>query len=737
MTQWSVLPRTQLVKAGREISQRFGLKTNGWTVTPEATLAKSLARYAKQHPDDPSSRSVSPLALKLRFKADHADQVAEVRVDSAGLPLYWHAPEGFKPAQKFASEVEAATAAFHAIAGTQAAAFTGPVHSMGDESHSEEYVWKKPPAQGLDLRDRIKVITKDGVVESAERKPYFASDDEDDDNSGLDNQKFWSAISGIFGLLSTAVTVAIFSVYVLWLSRRVVAHRFPLRLSIAAAILMFAALPWSDGSYFGAFVAAVTILCFTAAGRGISAEARPKWISLEQLCFLAPISKSTAASMAAGVLLSPLLIAIPFLIAGLVPGSWVIPQNVELLYSRAPLLESLRVPDTLYLLGFFGFALPALQRMIRLRWLLWLIVLLLGTVFFADQPRVVSGLFAAPLAAGLITLLLFWFAYTCFDLLAVLVLHFAGGLLLTALMLAQKGGSFWTLLLALGGLFVLAYWFSVRGQEAAEGDPQASNPALVGFRAEREKLRAEFSVARRAQESMLPQTPPSVPGYSIAASCTPSLEVGGDLYDFLKLPDGRIGLGVADVSGKGVPAALYMTLTKGLMAAITKNNSQLASVVENVNRHLHGVTRKKVFVTMALGFLDPEKRVLECVRAGHNPMVWRQPSLNETTLVAPGGLGLGITAGRVFGAQLKVAELALTEGDAVVFYSDGITEAMNRDLEQFGEQRLMDAVKRTDRLDAAASRDAILAEVREFLGGVHPQDDMTLVVLRVGEAFAR
>jgi sigma-B regulation protein RsbU (phosphoserine phosphatase) len=232
---------------------------------------------------------------------------------------------------------------------------------------------------------------------------------------------------------------------------------------------------------------------------------------------------------------------------------------------------------------------------------------------------------------------------------------------------------------------------------------------------------------------MLPQIPPSIPGYSIAASCTPSLEVGGDLYDFLELPDGRIGFGVADVSGKGVPAALYMTLTKGLLAAVAKDSSQLSRVVEEVNRHLHTVTRKKVFVTMALGFLDAEKRLLECVRAGHNPMVWRQTSSGETKLVAPGGLGLGITAGRIFATQLKVEQLALTDGDAVVFYSDGITEAMNSALEQFGEQRLMEAVERTGSMDAARTRDAILSEVKTFLNGVHPQDDMTLVVLRVGE----
>ena len=346
----------------------------------------------------------------------------------------------------------------------------------------------------------------------------------------------------------------------------------------------------------------------------------------------------------------------------------------------------------------------------------------------------VTGPLAAPVAAGLCTLFIYGFAYVYFDLLAVLTLQLASVLLLGSLILASQRISTWSLLLALGGLLALALWCIRRGQTVAGGDPLASIPAFGDFRAEREKLLAEFSLAHRAQQDMLPQTPTSIPGYSLAASCTPSLEVGGDLYDFFRLPDGRFGFGVADVSGKGVPAALYMTLTKGLLASITKNNSELVGVVEEVNRHLHGVTRKKVFVTMALGFLDADGRLLECVRAGHNPMVWRQAALDTTTLVSPGGLGLGITASRIFGTQLKVARLQLSLGDAVVFYSDGITEAMNSTLEQFGEERLMAAVQKADRLDAAAARDSILDDVRAFLGGVHPQDDMTLVVLRVGEA---
>ncbi len=735
MTRWTVLPRVQLLTRGRDVSTHFGLNTNGWKESAVASVSKSLAHYAQIHPDDSDARRMSPLSLRIRFAEKQSGQVAEVGFDSAGLLVYWRAPEHFKPSETFASDQEAAAGVFRFMAGPQVSAFTGPVHSMGEESQTEEYAWKTTPAPRTEVKESIKVVTKNAAVESAERKAYLYSDDEGDSDNP-DRQNYWNFLAGTFGLLCTAGTVAIVGIYVLWITRREVNHRFPIRISVAGALLMFSSLLTSSnsGRFFGALFTAAAMLCFVAVGRGISPTARPKWMSLEQLCLLAPIAKSTGGSLAAGVLLSPLLVAIPFLIVGggLFPHSWIMPLNLEVLYSRAPLLDSLRVPATLYFLGFFGFAIPAFKRIVRSPWLFWLIVAPVAAAFFAEQTRVVSGPLAAPLTAGFLTFTLFWFAYAYFDLLSVLTLHFASGILLTALMLVQKGGESWAVIAALGGLLVLAYLFSRRGQPVSEGDPRAAIPALVGFRAEREKLRAEFSVARRAQESMLPQTPPDIPGYSIAASCTPSLEVGGDLYDFFKLPDGRIGIGVADVSGKGVPAALYMTLTKGLMSSITKTNSELPVVVEEVNRHLHGVTHKKVFVTMALGFLDAEKRVLEYVRAGHNPVVWRQPATGTTTLVAPGGLGLGITASRVFSTQLKVSEMALSEGDAVVFYSDGITEAMNSTLEQFGEQRLIKAVEKADHLDAAASRDSILAAVKQFLGGVHPQDDMTLVVLRVG-----
>ncbi len=736
---WRVLPRAQLVTKASDIAQHFGFNTSGAKVTLIVSASKPLARYAEEHPTDASAQTVSPLTARITFvDSRDRDRIAKVGLDSSGLFVYWKSPSDFKPVKKSPSEDEAAQAVFAFMARDQASSFSGPQKSMGDEAVEEQYVWKKTPATHSDVRERITVITKNGGVASAERKAYVSSVSDEDDSDGGDGRRYWGVLSGIFWTLCIPSAVTIFSIYLLWTLRRSMSNRFPGRMAILAALIIgvaqFAGANASRDSAWSELWAALEILVFVGVGRGISTAARPKWFSLEQLCRLAPVAKATGDSLAAGVLYSPLLAAIPFLIVGcrLFPHSSVAAQNLETLYSPAPLLDSGDLSAALCLLGFFGFGVPVLERMIRFRWLRLLIALPLGTLFFAYETHAVNGPLVAPLAAGFCTLVLFWFLYVRFDLLAVLTLQLASGVVLSIFMLAQKGLGIWPLVLSLGAVLAIAFWFARRGSILSAGDPLTTNPALTGFRAEREKLQAEFSVARRAQEGMLPQAPPDIPGYSIAASCTPSLDVGGDLYDFLKLPDGRIGIGVADVSGKGVPAALYMTLTKGLLASVSKDQSELAGVMEEVNRHLHSVTRKKVFVTMALGFLDVEKRILQCVRAGHNPMVWRQASQSVTTLVAPGGLGLGITTNRVFGTQLKMVEMRLSEGDAVVFYSDGITEAMNSSLEQFGEERLIEAVERTDQLDATAARDSILSTVRAFLGGVHPQDDMTLVVLRVG-----
>jgi serine phosphatase RsbU (regulator of sigma subunit) len=350
------------------------------------------------------------------------------------------------------------------------------------------------------------------------------------------------------------------------------------------------------------------------------------------------------------------------------------------------------------------------------------------TVPFPQMP--VANLLPAAMAAAM-----FLWVYTEFGVLgAITAFTLARPITVVGVLLIQPASGLhspgFLILGVLGAMGILAF-IGVR----LAPEPAIVLPGETGARAQartrREELISEFNVARSAQQQMLPSRPPVLPGYTLSASCEPAREVGGDLYDFLSLGDGRWGIGVADVSGKGVPAALYMTLTKGLLCAASQDSGDPREILKSVNLHLREVARRKVFVTMALGVLDPEARTLEYARAGHNPVVWRRAAQGETRLLSSNGIGLGISSHPLFARTLASEKIELGPGDALVFYSDGLTEAMDKSLEQFGEERLIAAVESADGANAEATRDSILKAVRSFLNGIHPQDDLTIAVLRV------
>jgi len=337
-----------------------------------------------------------------------------------------------------------------------------------------------------------------------------------------------------------------------------------------------------------------------------------------------------------------------------------------------------------------------------------------------------------------VSILIFLEIYRRFDLLTLILSTLAAqsATLAASLLVTSSpslNASAWRVFASLAGITIVALVINARGCDAnveAEIEPDLSADDKH-LRVERERLVADFSIARQAQQRMLPDAPPQIPGYEISATCRPAREVGGDLYDFLHLPDERIGIVVADVSGKGIPAALYMTLTKGLLASIAEHESDPKLILQEVNRHLYEVCRRKMFVTLVLAVLDPATRRLTYARAGHNPPVWRKPATNETVLLRAPGLGLGLNKGKLFDATLKPETITLERGDCVVFYSDGITEAMNESNTEYDEERLMKTIERADGLNADATQENVMEDVGMFLGEVHPQDDQTVVVLRV------
>ena len=250
-------------------------------------------------------------------------------------------------------------------------------------------------------------------------------------------------------------------------------------------------------------------------------------------------------------------------------------------------------------------------------------------------------------------------------------------------------------------------------------------------RGERERIQAEFDVARRAQEQMLPATPPDLPGTSIASFCRPARQVGGDLYDFVTMSDGSVGITVADVSGKGVPAALVMTITKGLLLAASDGRSEPLEILADVNAGIHSLGNRSVFVTMLFGVFDPAARTFQFVRAGHTPLVWRKAT-GEVVSLSPRGIGIGMTSPRSFSKLCERQTITTTPGDFLILYSDGVNEAMNERTEEFGDERLLTIVRDqiTSATTAEEARAILVNAVDEFRGTAPAHDDMTLVVLK-------
>ena len=167
---------------------------------------------------------------------------------------------------------------------------------------------------------------------------------------------------------------------------------------------------------------------------------------------------------------------------------------------------------------------------------------------------------------------------------------------------------------------------------------------------------------------------------------------------------------------KEFPAALYMMVTKGLLSAGARDSDDLKYLLKEVNLHLYRTCKRKVFVTMAAISLDPAGGRCFYGRAGHNPMIWRRTGRGETRILKSRGLGLGMVASESFGRTLKIQELDLEAGDALVLYSDGITEAVNATMQQYGEQRLLRAVDATDGQSAEAARADDSARSRAIRG---------------------
>jgi serine phosphatase RsbU (regulator of sigma subunit) len=261
---------------------------------------------------------------------------------------------------------------------------------------------------------------------------------------------------------------------------------------------------------------------------------------------------------------------------------------------------------------------------------------------------------------------------------------------------------------------------------------------LMREQAEKERLEEELRIAREIQMSLLPgATLSTVPGIRVAALCIPATEVGGDYYDVLPLSATRMGVLVADVSGKGTSAALYMAELKGLVLSLARIHESPARLLIEANRILAQSMDSRTFVTMTYAVVDAAEGRMRFARAGHNPLIHLEARTGKTRVLTPPGLGLGLDPGEAFESLLREEEIPLVRDDIFLFFTDGLSEAMNERSELFGEVRLREILEDSDGLSSEELRAKILEEVERFVGDAAPHDDLTMVVLKVvGEGDA-
>jgi serine phosphatase RsbU (regulator of sigma subunit) len=252
------------------------------------------------------------------------------------------------------------------------------------------------------------------------------------------------------------------------------------------------------------------------------------------------------------------------------------------------------------------------------------------------------------------------------------------------------------------------------------------NARLYQESLEKQRLEEELSLARQIQMGLLPKICPHTESYEFSAFIQPARQVGGDYFDFLPTDVGSIGVAIADASGKGIPAALLISLVHATLRAEVRNNLSPNAVMSSINQLIASSTTAERFATMFYGELLPAEMKLRYCNAGHNyPLVLHEDGGVE--FLDKGGLILGVFPDALY----EVAEVQLKKNDTVFFYSDGLTDSFNADDEEFGEKRLLDLLLQNRFLGIEELKQKVVSAAVDFAGGRPQFDDFTVVLLRV------
>src|SRR3954471_18775412 len=247
---------------------------------------------------------------------------------------------------------------------------------------------------------------------------------------------------------------------------------------------------------------------------------------------------------------------------------------------------------------------------------------------------------------------------------------------------------------------------------------------------EKKRLDHDLEIARDIQRILLPSEAPVIPGFEIHGINIPARHVSGDYFDYVEVDRARLGVAIADVSGKGVPASIIMAICRSVLRSQATGNISPADVLQKVNRQLYPDIKEDMFISMAYVILDHAQGSVTLCRAGHDAPILYEHETRTATAVKPPGMVVGIDSGSVFDRITGDFELSLKRDDCLLLYTDGVTEALDANGDEFGVERMMECIRASAPEGAPAMITRLIDELRSFVGAQPQNDDITLIAIR-------
>ncbi len=350
--------------------------------------------------------------------------------------------------------------------------------------------------------------------------------------------------------------------------------------------------------------------------------------------------------------------------------------------------------------------------------------------YFFFRPVFFSALFILPIA------IIWAVAIVKFEILTILLSIAGVSFFLDFSLVLINPDFFFTMpgmfiIIASALLLLLGIYLFFHSRSAGEFEDYV--PEYVGRIAEKERILKELEIARSVQMRFLPQRVPQFHNLEIVSLCRPALQVGGDYYDFIHVDERYLHILIGDVSGKGVSAAFYMTMIKGIIKTLARKIKDPALLLSEANDIFYENATRGTFITVIYGVFDLVENTLTFASAGHNPLIVWKNDKQVTECYNPSGMALGLRNGKAFQPVIEEIAVPVGEGDIFVFYTDGVTEAMDIEQEIFGEQRLREVIETNSDRSACELERVITESVNRFSGEAPQHDDFTMVIVRVKE----